>query len=83
MNEPTKFYPIDSEQAKNYISNNNQNNNNSNSQPQFSNSRYLKIPNLESCQLNFHERLGVGGCGSVYRASLGGFSFALKKKNND
>jgi hypothetical protein len=40
----------------------------------------MKLPNLrEKCI--FHERLGRGGAGNVYRITVGGLSCALKKIN--
>lgn len=40
----------------------------------------MRLPNLrEKCV--FHERLGRGGAGNVYRITLGGLACALKKIN--
>ena len=45
--------------------------------PELSCRRFVKLPNLREKAV-FHERLGSGGAGSVYRITLGGLSCALK-----
>jgi serine/threonine protein kinase len=46
--------------------------------PELSSRRFVKLPNLRE-KACFHERLGRGGYGSVYRITLGGLACALKK----
>lgn len=45
---------------------------------QLSSRRFIRLPNLREKAV-FHEKLGRGGYGSVYRITLGGLACALKK----
>lgn len=46
--------------------------------PELSSTRFIRLPNLREKAV-FHEHLGRGGYGSVYRITLGGLTCALKK----
>jgi len=84
MHEPTQLYPIDSEKAKNYTRVGNTGNQlkvfggTPIVRPELSSRRFIRLPNLREKAV-FHERLGRGGYGAVYRITLGGLSCALKK----
>jgi len=84
MHEPTQLYCINSEKAKSYMHFNMDQQSHCNYRvpvlrPELScNRRFMRLPNLREKAV-FHENLGHGGCGSVYRITLGGLSCALKK----
>lgn len=88
MHEPTQLYAKNSQKAEHYIYKFECKGENMATprsrdsvdilRPELSLRRFLRLPNLREKAV-FHERLGRGGFGSVYRITLGGLSCALKK----